>query len=364
MNQKLPRPLRDALARQAGGEVHPSPDVLTSFMERTLPLDERELVTDHLALCPDCREVVFLASNATEDVVVDESKLAAAHQPAVLAETRRRRWTLGLSWVAGAAAVLLVAGVLVRQRFSSGDLARQPVSSVASNSQPPRVAQPQPAASGTPSAPETLARTTRATTTPGKASAVVVGGTLARKSGQDHPSEARAAAATTDESAQTPVSAEGGPVVAVPVPGTHNAFVQSQSDTASQFGEGGALAKPMMSMRAVNAARGQWRISADGHLEHRGLGDDWTRVLADEATTFRVVSVVGGEVWAGGDGGALFRSDDAGQQWNRVPLVSSSSRESGTIVSIQFKDSQHGTVLTDGGSRWTTSDGGVIWTTW
>ena len=97
MNQKLPRPLRDALARQAGCEVHPSPDVLTSFMERTLPLDERELVTDHLALCPDCREVVFLASNATEDVVVDERKLAAAHQPAVLAETRRRRWTLAYS---------------------------------------------------------------------------------------------------------------------------------------------------------------------------------------------------------------------------------------------------------------------------
>ena len=60
MSQKLPKPVRNALARQAGGEVHPSPDVLTSFMERTLPRDESDIVTDHLAQCADCREVVFL----------------------------------------------------------------------------------------------------------------------------------------------------------------------------------------------------------------------------------------------------------------------------------------------------------------
>src|SRR5271169_5296229 len=117
MNQRLPRPLRNALARQTGGEVHPSPDVLTSFIERTLPHDERALVTHHLALCLDCREVVLLASSATEDDAVDERELAAAaahqpvrtpvygsapDQPAGLGETPRRRWALGLFWAAAA----------------------------------------------------------------------------------------------------------------------------------------------------------------------------------------------------------------------------------------------------------------------
>src|SRR5664279_6433122 len=101
MNQKLPRPVQNALARQAGGDVHPSPDELTSFMEGTLPSVERDFLTHHLALCPDCREVVFLASCATENVIEDERDLAAAaHQPAAVAERLWRRWTSRLYWVA------------------------------------------------------------------------------------------------------------------------------------------------------------------------------------------------------------------------------------------------------------------------
>ena len=62
MNQEIPKLLRNALARQAVGDVHPSPDVLTSFMERTLAPMESEVVTHHLAQCAECREIVFLAS--------------------------------------------------------------------------------------------------------------------------------------------------------------------------------------------------------------------------------------------------------------------------------------------------------------
>src|SRR5450755_2039198 len=78
MNQEIPKPLRNALARQAVSDVHPSPDVLTSFMERTLAPPESEAVTHHLAQCAECREIVFLASNAAEDEVGDERKLVAA----------------------------------------------------------------------------------------------------------------------------------------------------------------------------------------------------------------------------------------------------------------------------------------------
>src|SRR5208283_5026063 len=134
MNQELPKPLRNALARQAGGEAHPSPDVLTSFMERTLPRNEGDIVTDHLSRCANCREVVFLASSATEGVAPNKVALVAAAAP-------RRKWRLGLSWAVAAAPVLLVSGALVWNRLGPPNLPRPTASSVASNSQPPSSAQ-------------------------------------------------------------------------------------------------------------------------------------------------------------------------------------------------------------------------------
>ena len=90
--------------------------------------------------------------------------------------------------------------------------------------------------------------------------------------------------------------------------------------------------------------------------------DEWTRVLGDEVTTFRVVAVVGNDVWAGGSGGALFHSDNSGESWSRVAIATGSGgADTGAIVSIQFSDPQHGTVVTSGGSRWSTSDGGATW---
>ena len=47
-------------------ESHPDADLLTAFAERSLSGHERESVLQHLAHCGDCREVVALASPATE----------------------------------------------------------------------------------------------------------------------------------------------------------------------------------------------------------------------------------------------------------------------------------------------------------
>ena len=121
------------------------------------------------------------------------------------------------------------------------------------------------------------------------------------------------------------------------------------------------MEKPQMAMRSVGG-RTQWRVSSDGHLEHSTTPGIWTLVLADQGVTFHVVSVVAVNVWAGGSGGALFHSSDGGQSWSKALLTSSSAgTETGTIVSIRFSDAEHGVVTTDGGSRWTTSDGGVTW---
>ena len=375
MNQELPKPLRDALARQAGGEVHPSPDVLTSFMERTLPRHERDVVTEHLASCADCREVVFLASSAAEDVMADEMELvaAAAHQqvpapvyanasrlPAASLETPRRRWTLGASWAAAAVAVLLVSGVVIVQRFGSENAARQAAPSVAGNRQPPGAAQP--SAAGLPAAPEALKQTAPADTFSPKPSAALASRAAAPKSRAEHLSAPVVAAAPASASAPAPAALGGPAPVASVAAGAQNAFAENQAETVSQMRSASPVMKPTMAMRGISAARAQWRISADGQLQRMVAADDWTRVLADQPTTFHAVSVVGGDVWAGGSGGALFHSADGGQHWIRVPLGTSSGAETGTIVSLEFSDSQHGTVITSIGSRWSTSDGGATWT--
>jgi hypothetical protein len=136
MNQEIPKPLRNALARQAVGDVHPSPDVLTSFLECTLPPVESEVVTHHLAQCAECREIVFLASDAAEDEV-RERELAAAtaasrvasmpayvatsRPAAALAQTSHPRWTIRMRWALSiAAAALLVSGGLVLQFSRAG----------------------------------------------------------------------------------------------------------------------------------------------------------------------------------------------------------------------------------------------------
>ena len=144
MNQELPKSIRNSLARQARGEVHPSPDVLTSFIERTLSHDERNRVTDHLGLCADCRETVFLASNAAEDITGDNSnelRASAHHQASV---KPLRRWAFGLVWASAAVAMLLGGGALV-SRFGPVRPERRDASTSSSNTQP--------ASSSPPSAP-------------------------------------------------------------------------------------------------------------------------------------------------------------------------------------------------------------------
>src|SRR5271165_389718 len=139
MNRELPKLVREALAKQTAGDVHPAPDALAAFVEHSLASGESQRVTDHLAQCADCREVVFLASSAVGEPVGEEQEWMPAAavpriSPALLAKTGmapnaadaasvgaspRRGWTLRWAWVPVVAVVALVAAVLVfRSEFS------------------------------------------------------------------------------------------------------------------------------------------------------------------------------------------------------------------------------------------------------
>jgi len=169
MNEKLPKPMLDALAREPAPAEHPSADVLAAFVEQALVEGEGRKVADHLARCGECRGVVFLASNAAEESAAEEEDLMAAdrapqrqwvadyYDPAMAAAAKpdspRRRWMPRLLWAAPIAAVLLVAaGYFTRQYVApkatapelSANMSREPVA------QPPRpqeevtAAQPRP----------------------------------------------------------------------------------------------------------------------------------------------------------------------------------------------------------------------------
>jgi photosystem II stability/assembly factor-like uncharacterized protein len=81
----------------------------------------------------------------------------------------------------------------------------------------------------------------------------------------------------------------------------------------------------------------------------------------DSSPVFRAVTATGADVWAGGSGGALYHSPDAGNHWTRVMPTSSGAMLTGDIVSIEFPDTQHGKVSTSTGEIWTTNDAGQTW---
>ena len=76
---------------------------------------------------------------------------------------------------------------------------------------------------------------------------------------------------------------------------------------------------------------------------------------------FRAVAVNGADVWAGGSAGSLYHSLDAGDHWTRVVPFAAGSALTGDVVSLQFPDSQHGTVTTSTSEVWTTGNNGATW---
>ncbi|MFI5117914.1 MAG: YCF48-related protein [Terriglobales bacterium] len=394
MNQEIPKPLRKALARQAVADVHPSPDVLTSFMERTLAPGESEVVTHHLAQCAQCREIVFLASNAAqdEDEVRDERKLVAvgraAAMPIFAASSRlaasRRRWTIRTRWaVSVAAAVVLVSTALVLQfrHATSGDQTA-PVK-VASNRPVPASPQAQQSAAAPSSqeaaakapVPEMLAKAAPRPTPAAPAKKVPEATTPARDAGDAFPSaptaQPAARAAASPATAGAAVAVGGASSAVVPEVRPQSSYAESGSAQKSETAQSLQLqqrapltfGKSGTAMKAVSAVQPQWRIRPNGHLERSMAADQWTRALDDQPVIFHAVAVMGSDVWAGGNDGALFHSSDGGEHWSKVSLAANSNVETGAIVSIRFDDPQHGVVASDSGTRWATTDGGITWTT-
>ncbi len=363
MNQKLPKPMLDALSREAAPAGHPSADVLAAFVE--LAEGKKQSVTDHLARCSECREIVFLASDAAEGAATGRHSMAA--KP-------RWRWTWRWIWAAPVAAILLiVAGDLVRQSYVAAPAESEIApKKVARESRPPEQMQDatpaQPSSAATAPSPMAKARprTTPATTPPAK-KAQPVGADAVAMNAAPAPAKREAVHATSAPPKPAPEAvaiAIGGALAnTVPEAPKANGFAPTTGEAVQKYRAADSLRLSVnRSLSGVaQTAQPGWHVTLQGHLE-RLTRDGWSRVLADQPSAFRVVSVIGNDVWAGGNDGGLFHSGDRGVHWNKVSIANPSGAETAAIVSIRFDDSQHGVIVTDTGASYSTADGGVTWT--
>lgn len=384
MNEKIPKPMLNALAREAAPADHPSADVLAAFVEYALAESEKQSVTDHLARCEECREIVFLTRDATEEEVqepagklvaaalgeqdhpVVEQAVASIQRPVAAAKPRWRSTNRWIWAVPVAAMFLLGAGYLLRKSYVAKPAERE----IASKTVPEEAPRKQsPEATPAPPAPAAKARPKMApVTTPAAQKAPTVNpDVVAMNSAAPAPAgraTAHAKSAPPQPSPETPVIAIGGAVAGTaPTPPRANGFAPTTGETDRQYRAADSLNLSVNRALAgaVRTAHPGWRVTLQGHLEHL-MSEGWSRVLADQTSAFRAVSVIGNEVWAGGNDGMLFHSGDGGVQWNRLSIPSASDTETVTIVSIRFDDTQHGVVVADTGASYSTTDGGVTWT--
>lgn len=396
MKQGLPQSARNALARQATADEHPSADLLTGFAEHSLSTAERDRMTSHLAVCADCREIVFLASAAAEA----EQHIAVS--PAALPK-RRLSWA-SWKWLAPAVAMLLVVSGVIIERQRTPE-ARPAATQMAGVPQPTasQVAQaPAPSEDKAPASENnrlTLRNKPPALPTEKKRAA---SGQLPDANGYQYgllsqsqpnggndltyipeqaaapPSQARqqsslnmatgaaaaggtfSNAASGERKLESAVSAPAAKSATDQVSSGTQAAPLVQAETSSLVAKAQAKAKLQGSQPVAMPAQ-RWRITDDGHLERSMKAGEWTRVLSDEAASFRVVAVIGAQVWAGGSRGALFHSSDGGAGWTEVSLTQNGQTESSTLDSIRFDTELQGTVTTDSGATWKTIDGGKTW---
>ena len=400
MNQ-IPESARRRMQAQAAGD-HPDADLLAAFAEHTLAGNERERVLSHLAACTSCREVVSLAMPEQSDA---EVVAPAAHA--------WFRWPM-LRWTAVAATVIVVwAAVSVlaprkqnqevsapvvesvpaaktaeppvlqgsvekketppptsEKKFAARDESRQRADSAVAANQPKTQALPSVAESRNAQMADKVTAAEQLKpleAESAKAKAMEVEGAKeenARKDALKLDAAASKGAVSGGAAGgvvrgNVAVTAQAAP--AAPPPATQNEAVNVQRQTAPLGGL--RTGAPKVLSKAGRAEEGavRWRVSSTGAVERSGDGKSWVKVEIDPGVTFRALSSNGGDLWAGGTGGALFHSADAGRSWSRVKVGDEGMWVTDAITAVDFPSPRNGFVTTASGAIWATQDAGRTW---
>lgn len=352
-----PNPLPQALAHSQQAGLHPDPDLLTGFAEGTLLTRERKDLLEHLAVCPQCREILSLSTAAAPE----PSGEVERHAPPGLTHTALRSW---LPWVSAAAGIVVVFSAVLLHRQNKPQFTTSPqVASIRKkeiDQAPPRTIQP------TKISPESQAKRARPAAAPPKkpvrtpprsaenatvASSVAAGvagveGGVAGSTDQmhgDHPGSSHIPTAKAVEGELQSIEAQGA--------------ISSRSSAAFA---GPARAPNERAALSAYSVRPHWRIDENGQVERSFGNGPWQPVLTNEKSKMHVVSVFDRDAWIGGENLSLYHSSDDGTTWTPVTLPNKDGREH-AITHIRFHTPQAGTVEAEDGTSWTSIDGGRTW---
>lgn len=279
---------------------HPDSEMLNAYAENQLLGRDRDDLLTHLAVCADCRDALYLAAPEADTQPV----LTRAYRPPRLA----------VRWATLAASVVILGGVLLTDRgiFSThstsiespqsptdqvAELKSRPVEGVAKASVP----------------------------------AAVQTGVRARPP-LKHMTARPQASMQFDQSGQV-----------------HLAAPQAASGTSQAYAA-------RMTSADIEIPRASWNLSPNGDVQRsRDAGKTWQTIRVADMP-FRAISVIGNDIWVGGNAGALYHSADSGQSWTRVNRLSADD-----VTHIEFSDPQNGLLNTANGQVWSTSDAGQSW---
>jgi hypothetical protein len=353
--------LRTQLAQSQKPDLHPDADQLTAFAENTLLDRERHGILEHLAVCPSCR-ATLQASTAAEL----EPAFLPQQQPV---HTPFRTWFPGLAVatavlaIAGSASLLYHATRTDTPTTQTAATAR-PLPPPASDA-PASTPNPRQPASSTPAphpkraphpqtpeptpepelaaAPVPLLAPPSPATTAGTSTRITLGDVA--RSATPAPAQAEVEPELT-ESRHSMLAAKASPGPATP------GIVEQKSGDQAFHAMGALMAAP--------ALRPHFRINDSGRIERSTETGIWQPVPIDDSAKFRVLSVSGAEIWAGGDHLRLFHSTDGGITWIEVQPPTTADRNH-AIVHIRIEPQQKITVESDDSNTWTSTDNGATW---
>jgi len=368
---ELPKIVVQRLQSTAKAEVHPDPDLINAFVERSLNPRDRDQLLEHLTQCPDCREIAALSLPELD---------AATTVVAVKAGSGWLRWPV-LRWSAVAACAVIVGTAVTLHYQSRGDRQVAQLSDSAVSSAVEQKKEPSPAPTSidqqdAASKQEEVAgrvensgqRNEIASLPAPSAPAAQTAAPASIMPGAADAMQERRAKSALKTSNEAVVADDNGLAV---VPGrAKDALQQSPASPNGATVAGGMLAKQKVAMSPsarVSAFAGlvsmpRWTLSSDGTLQRSSdSGRSWQTISTPGQGNFRALAASGPEIWVGGAKGALYHSSDAGTHWVPVQPVASGQALTADIASIEFTDPQHGTLTTTEHETWVTADSGQTW---
>ncbi len=360
--------IRRLHAISAAAGIHPDPNVMSAFVENSLPRDARAPVVQHLAQCAECREVVFLSSP-------DQAAVLAA---GAFAPSKWLTWPV-LRWGAAAAAVVVVVAAVSLHHPSGGsstlssqiqmtDIPTAKEKSAAPVQEEKREASAVAKISSAPAEVKNDAMADAAGKRLDEVKKQAASPTLAqnpppvenelREGRRDESAKAQAVEVTP---AAVPVQS-GAAASSQVVPGrAKDAVTQPVAGTNQGLAPEAAAARSRQVMLPAMIAP-RWTLTADGTLQRSlDFGRTWQTVQVASQAGFRALAANGKDIWVGGSKGSLYHSTDAGQNWAQVQPVAGGQALTGDIIGVEFPDALHGKLTTSGNQIWTTQDGGQSW---